>query len=310
MISSLDVSLSIIIPVYNEEKYLKATLGSVSKSELNYISHGKKLNITISNNGSTDKSREIIEAFSEKYPHWKIINSSSTISGDDHFNSLIRGCTTEFICIVGGHDLVSHSYFYELEDTLKHNPKSSLCFGQEYMDEAGTGEQAKKVNFRYKFSENLSVRFWQSIFYLSNATCIQGVIRTRLLQDIDAHTSQVSDLVWLHGLLKSGAFVYTNNAAYIRTNPIRPKDFINPKVRKLTSPKESMSVGLLNNWRIKNVPALFFARIMIRCKFSLKPYKITIFRLVRNASRVILPAATGARTVENRNHEIYELLEG
>ena len=306
--ASLEISLYIIIPVYNEEQYLEATLRSVRISELYYLGRRTQLNVTISNNGSTDRSRDIIESFSKKYPHWNTINSSRTISGDEHFNSLIRDCKTEFVCIVGGHDLVSRSYFYNLENTLRNSPKSPLCFGEEYIDEEGIGERAKKVDFSYKFSEQSNIRFWQSIFYLSNATCIQGVIRTKPLQAIDAHRAKVSDLVWLHGLLKWGPFTYTDDSLYIRMSPMRPRNYTNPKIRKLTSPKEPMSTGLLNNWKIDNLYAPLLARIIINHKFSQNPYRIMIFRIVRKISQMFLPAATQSRIIGARKFQLYDLL--
>jgi glycosyltransferase involved in cell wall biosynthesis len=304
----LEISLSVIIPVYNEERYLEATLRSVRTSELDYLGRRTRLSVTISNNGSTDRSRDIIESFSKKYPHWNVINSSINISGDEHFNSLIRDCKTEFVCIIGGHDLVSRSYFYSLENTLRNNPKSPLCFSEEYLDQEGTGETAKKVDFSYNFSEDSNIRFWQSIFYLSNATCIQGVIRTKLLQAIDAHKAKVSDLVWLHGLLKWGSFSYTDDAVYIRMNPIRPNNYTNPKIRKLRSLKEPMSIGLLSNWKIDNLYSILLARIIINNKFSLNPYRITVFRIVRKISQIFLPAATQSRTISDHKFQIHDLL--
>ncbi len=308
VVPSLEISLSVIIPVYNEEHYLEATLRSVRTSELDYLGRRTRLSVTISNNGSTDRSMDIIKSFSKKYPHWNIINLSINISGDDHFNSLIRDCKTEFVCIVGGHDLVSRSYFYSLENKLRNNPKSPLCFSEEYVDEEGTGKTAKKVDFRYDFSENSNIRFWQSIFYLSNATCIQGVIRTKLLQAIDAHKAKVSDLVWLHGLLKWGPFSYTDDAVYIRMNPIRPSNYTNPKIRKLRSLKEPMSIGLLSNWKIGNFYSVLLAKIIINNKFSLNTYRMMIFGIVRKISQIFLPAATRSRIIGDCKFQIHDLL--
>jgi len=305
---TLDISLSIIIPVYNEERYLEATLRSIRVSELDYLNRNKQLNVTISNNGSTDRSGQIIEGFSKKYPHWKIINSSRTISGDEHFNSLIRDCKTEFICIVGGHDLVSRSYFFNLENTLKNSPKSPLCFGEEYIDEEGTGIRAKKVNFSYKFSERSNIRFWQSIFYLSNATCIQGVIRTKLLQAIDAHRTQVSDLVWLHGLLKWGPFVYTDNALYIRMNPIRPSNFPDPKVRKLISSREPMEIAVLRVWNIGGIWTNLFAKYIIIWKFSRSHLRHSLFIILRRIYSVLFQPATRSFKTELPTKSFNEIL--
>ena len=218
-------TLHVFVPVHNEEPYLHNTLSSIESAANFYEMQGKSLKVTISNNASTDKSLDIIKNFSEKKPEWEIRDTRNVLSGDQHFNNLIQSCRTDYICIVGGHDLVSEGYFYELEKTLRINQSSSLAFCTEFIDLVGLGQNAHRVEFRYDFSSEEIIRFWQSILYLGNATCIQGVIETRKLQEIHAFESKVSDLVWLHGLLRFGKFLYTEEASYIRTNPIRPAGY-------------------------------------------------------------------------------------
>ena len=54
--------LSIIVPVYNVELYIKKCLESIIKQDLNDIE------IIIVNDGSKDNSKYIIDKFKEKYP--------------------------------------------------------------------------------------------------------------------------------------------------------------------------------------------------------------------------------------------------
>jgi glycosyltransferase involved in cell wall biosynthesis len=298
-----EISLTVFVPVYNEERYLEATLRSVEQSANHYEEIKGKIKVVISNNGSSDHSSEIISIFLKRNPFWQIRNSQVMLSGDIHFNNLIHSCETEYICIVGAHDLVSKSYFYALEEQLSQNLKSPLCFSNEYLDKKGSGQFANQVDFKYKFSTNEIERFWQSIFYLSNATCIQGVIRTELLKRIDAYDSKVSDLVWLHGLLANGPFLYNNKAAYIRMHPVRPQNFMNPKVRKLSSNKIDMEIAILKSWTPDNLNAIFtkFARVAIRCKFNQRILWKFVFRMARKISSiVIVPPSRALITSENQ----------
>lgn len=58
-----DLFLSIIIPVYNSEKYLQRCLDSIFSGE-----NGNDFNVILINDGSTDKSQDIIDEYKEKYP--------------------------------------------------------------------------------------------------------------------------------------------------------------------------------------------------------------------------------------------------
>jgi len=53
--------ISVIVPVYNTEKYLQKCLDSLINQTL------KDIEIIIINDGSTDSSGEIIEAYVDKY---------------------------------------------------------------------------------------------------------------------------------------------------------------------------------------------------------------------------------------------------
>ena len=62
-------TISIVIPVYNVEKYVKETLLSINNQSL------KPDEVIIINDGSTDKSLNIVNEFN-KINNWKIFNTS------------------------------------------------------------------------------------------------------------------------------------------------------------------------------------------------------------------------------------------
>lgn len=303
-------TLNVFVPVHNEERYLQKTLSSIEAAANFYEMQGKRLKVTISNNASTDKSLDIIKNFAEKKPEWEILDTRKELSGDQHFNNLIQSCTTDYVCIVGGHDLVSEGYFYELEKTLRINRGSPLVFCSEFIDLEGLGQSAHKVDFEYNFSSEDIIRFWQSILYLGNATCIQGVIETRKLQEIHAFESKVSDLVWLHGLLRFGKFIYTENASYIRTNPIRPVGYRNPKIRKLLSDRTTMEVSLLTAWTPPELSIVSkrLARFVILLKFSTKSHHVFLFRVFRRISQVFIVPPAGSKDTSSQGAPIVEIL--
>ena len=62
--------ISIIIPVYNTEKYLSRCVDSVLRSEC------RDYEIILVNDGSTDHSARICQQYSERYHHIKFIDGT------------------------------------------------------------------------------------------------------------------------------------------------------------------------------------------------------------------------------------------
>ena len=62
--------VSIVVPVYNVEKYLEKCMQSLCEQTLDNIE------IVCVNDGSTDSSREIIESYCQKDDRIKIINKT------------------------------------------------------------------------------------------------------------------------------------------------------------------------------------------------------------------------------------------
>lgn len=65
------IKLSVIIPIYNVEKYLKSCLESVARQTM------RDIEVIMVNDGSVDKSAEIARNFEEKYENFSLVNQSN-----------------------------------------------------------------------------------------------------------------------------------------------------------------------------------------------------------------------------------------
>ncbi len=92
--------VSVIIPVYNVEQYLRECLDSVINQTL------KDIEIICVNDGSTDSSLEILEEYAQKDSRIKIINKQNTGYGAS-MNKGIDAATGEYIGIVEPDDYVA-----------------------------------------------------------------------------------------------------------------------------------------------------------------------------------------------------------
>ncbi|MGL4986473.1 MAG: glycosyltransferase family 2 protein [Treponemataceae bacterium] len=91
--------VSVLVPVYNTQKYLAQCLNSVINQTL------QDIEIIVINDGSTDSSLEIIESFAQKDNRIKIINKDNTGYGHS-MNEGIRLSCAEYIGIVESDDYI------------------------------------------------------------------------------------------------------------------------------------------------------------------------------------------------------------
>ncbi len=69
-------SISIVIPAYNEERYIADCINSI----LNNDYPKEKLEILIIDGNSKDKTPEIVENFHKKYPFIRLLHNSQKIT--------------------------------------------------------------------------------------------------------------------------------------------------------------------------------------------------------------------------------------
>ena len=106
------VDVSIIVPVYNTEKYLNKCLNSLVNQTL------KNIEILVVNDGSTDNSQKIIDEFTSKYSNVKsFIKENGGLS--DARNYAIPHALGEYIGFVDSDDFVDDTMFEKMFNTAK-----------------------------------------------------------------------------------------------------------------------------------------------------------------------------------------------
>ena len=106
--------LSIIIPVYNVEKYLKECLDSVCNQTL------KDIEIICINDGSTDNSLSILKNYAQKDTRIKIISKEN--EGQASARNLgIKKSSGEYVAFVDSDDFIEPSMFEKLYTKAKNN---------------------------------------------------------------------------------------------------------------------------------------------------------------------------------------------
>ena len=98
------IKISIIVPVYNSEKYLEETLTSLAEQTL------KEIEIICVNDGSTDRSKEILEDFANRDRRIRIITQKNSGQSAAR-NTGIKAAHGEFIGFLDADDIADKSAF-------------------------------------------------------------------------------------------------------------------------------------------------------------------------------------------------------
>lgn len=116
-------NISIVIPSYNKEKYIKKTLDSiVSQSYKNY-------EVIIQDGGSTDGSVKIIKQYAKK--NKKIKWESRKDKGQlDAINKGLRKATGDILTFINADDVYKKNAFQQVADCYKNNPNTIWFAGR------------------------------------------------------------------------------------------------------------------------------------------------------------------------------------
>lgn len=126
--------LTIIVPVYNVERYLDQCLNSLVNQTL------KEIEIICVNDGSTDNSLKILQKFASKDKRIKILNQPNQGQSVDR-NLAIKNATGEYLGFVDSDDWIDLDYFEKLYNTAKENNADIACAG---FKRCGKKEKIKK----------------------------------------------------------------------------------------------------------------------------------------------------------------------
>jgi len=101
--------ISVIVPVYNTEKYIEKCLDSILMQEYdNY-------EIIVVNDGSTDNSKKIIEKYEKKYPEKIKFFSKENGGLSDARNYGVSKAMGEYLCFIDSDDYIAKDLFKSLE---------------------------------------------------------------------------------------------------------------------------------------------------------------------------------------------------
>ena len=125
----MEIKYSVIIPVYNSEKTLKRCLDSLLGQRR------EDVEVILINDGSSDRSGEIIRAYSNKYPNIRTVTQENSGVSAARNRGLDEAAGT-YITFVDSDDYVSDDYFRVMDEAVEKENSDLIVFAK---DIAGQG---------------------------------------------------------------------------------------------------------------------------------------------------------------------------
>lgn len=205
--------ISLIIPVYNVEDYLKRCLDSVFEQSAD-------VEVIVINDGSTDNSAAIIEAY-RHYPHLIVIdqkNAGISVARNvgidaargeyvlflDSDDMLLPNALSELSHYLQDADVVcAQAMMHRLDGTtsLIAHPLKQACSGKQYFRQvlpAGFPVMVWLNAYRRDFLNEHNLRFLPGMVYEDEEFIIRAFLA--------ASTVKPAEVVWLNYILRPGSF--------------------------------------------------------------------------------------------------------
>lgn len=156
--------VSVIVPVYKTEKYLKKCLDSICNQSY------KKLEIICVNDGSPDKSADILNEYAARDSRIRVINQENAGLSAAR-NSGLRVAKGDYITGVDSDDYLNEDIYSKI--FVQHAISADIiCFGTQQVDESGnllpSAEFLLPYEGLYDFNKELlykvNVCFWNKLY--------------------------------------------------------------------------------------------------------------------------------------------------
>lgn len=213
MSTSSQPKVSILVPVYNVEKYLRQCLDSIITQTL------QDIEIIVINDGSKDSSPQIIAEYAAKDARIKVINKTN--SGYGHsMNVGLAAATGEYIGIVESDDWVDAEMFENLYALAKQNAaevvKSNYYF---YWSKPTEKNKLKTVLPKNDIGRVLNPQIEQGIFWCGPAIWSAIYQKDFLAQNnikfLETPGASYQDTAFNFKVWASAKRIYLTDAAYL-----------------------------------------------------------------------------------------------
>lgn len=150
--------ISVIIPIYNSEKYLKKCIESVINQTY------KDIEIILVDDGSRDSSAEICDEYAKKYENVQVLHqmNQGLVQARKKGVSLARG---EYIAFVDSDDWIDEDFYEKLIEVVKNEDSDIVTSGIIYEWKDKKSVVVDKIQEGTYYGENIKNIIWEKMIY-------------------------------------------------------------------------------------------------------------------------------------------------
>ena len=152
--------ISIIVPIYNIEKYLRDCIHSLINQTY------QNIEVILVDDGSKDESNKICDEYSQKYDFVKVIHKTNGGLSDAR-NIGMQHAKGTYISFVDGDDIIDKDYIKKLYEAIKINQKSIAVCGYNRFQEK---EELLKLDKKNTFDSKVETAesYLKKVLYQKN----------------------------------------------------------------------------------------------------------------------------------------------
>lgn len=201
--------ISIIVPVYNVEKYLVECLDSLIAQDY------PNIEIILVDDGSQDKSSEICDIYAKKYLNIQTCHKENGGLSDAR-NYGIKRARGNYISFVDSDDFVKSDYISSMYNNLKkHNVQISACgYSYYYSHNKIINRNFQNIEKKYEKDE---AQIYLSLIGYFNVAAWNKLYNKNLFDDIEFPKGKKSeDMFIMYKIIeKAGSIYYSSKEKYL-----------------------------------------------------------------------------------------------
>ena len=199
-----EIKVSVIVPIYNTEKFLKKCIDSIVNQTL------EEIEIILINNGSTDNSHNICEEYSKKYPQKIRYINNKNIGCSASRNLGMSLAQGEYIAFVDSDDYIDKEMYQEMYEKAKKENLDIVVCGITYVNQ----ETKKRIS---SIPSNISKKSDYLIYKNRMANPVNKLYRKNIIKNIlfpiDTHSGE--DIVFCYkSILKAKKINHIEKSYY------------------------------------------------------------------------------------------------
>lgn len=208
--------ISIIVPIYNAERYLEECLESLLVQDYN------NFEVLLINDGSTDRSEEICQKYCRAYDFFKYFFKVNTGVSDTR-NFGMRQASGDYLCFIDSDDILSKTYLSDFSSVfVRESYDKLICCDYIKFNQL---TEITKYKFGKKFSyELISENIYDILFNRYKGYLWNKIFSNKIIEDFhlefDTSLSMCEDMVFVFNYLHhvKSVILLENKNYYYRIN--------------------------------------------------------------------------------------------